>query len=74
MKCKDCKFYDCDGFCRQYALPVHSQCETICSWYTPYWVHQSGDLYECPHCGAIEHVCPEWQFCPVCGNRVGVKK
>lgn len=32
------------------------------------WIHQTGDLYECSECGAIEHVKPMWRFCPVCGR------
>lgn len=32
------------------------------------WIHQTGDLYECTKCGAIEHVKSIWRFCPVCGD------
>lgn len=31
------------------------------------WIHQNGDLYECGECGAMEHISPEWGYCPVCG-------
>lgn len=32
-----------------------------------HWIHQNGDLYECSECGAMEHISPEWGYCPVCG-------
>lgn len=32
------------------------------------WIHQTGDMYECSECGAIEHVKPLWTRCPVCGE------